>query len=165
MTAQGVRAGLCLLSLPSSTTALKDPQRDPQFTHPQQGLRGEFLTPPPARPPSLTSSGSWLGSAPPAPVVGAVLGLSSVAQGSVTAGVLGGVSWGVSRGVSLSHTSSAAAPGNSEQGCSLFWGELLHPRHPLLPPYPVQTVLAAPPQLGQPRAASDPARPLPAPRH
>lgn len=100
MTVQGARAGQCLLSLPSSTTALRDPQRDPQFTHPQQGLRGEPLTPPQHVPPSshlpwelagLCSSSPRGGDCPGAQLCGTGLRGSRGARGGVQGGFQGGV--------------------------------------------------------------------------
>jgi len=98
-------------------------------------------------PPALTSLGSWLGSAPPAPVVGAPVGPSSAAQGPAAAktprerGVPGGVP---PSHAASSSSSSSTGPANSEQGCSLpSWG-----RNCSVPPDP----LRSPPTLaGQPR--------------
>lgn len=141
------------------------------------------------RPPALTSPVSSLGSAPPAPAVGADVGLSSAVQGPAAArapgedgvpvrvfgedgvssgllrevGVSGGVSKGVPSEVSPSHTaSSSSPPANREWGCSLlFWGEKpLRPwTPPWIPSYRSRAVPAAAPR--PPHAASGPARPLP----
>lgn len=123
-------------------------------------------TPPRLRaplPPALTSPVSSLGSAPPAPAVGADVGLSSAVQGPAAArapgedgvpgrvlgedgvsngllrevGVSGGVSGGAPSEVSPSHAaSSSSPPANREWGCSLlFWGRNCSvPEHPLRSP-------------------------------
>lgn len=130
-------------------------------------------------PAALTSPGSWLGSAPPAPAVGADVGLSSAVQGPAAArvpgedgvstgllrevGVPGGVPGGVpSEGPPSHAASSSPTPANRERGCSLpFWGEKpLQPRTPpWIPSYRSPGALAAAPR--PPHAASGPARPLP----